>query len=135
MIKPVDEIPMNVVEKRKAYRERIVEDIREAMRTNVNKFEFIGDYNFKTLANTAREEARHFSRTMIRNWLKEHPEYNTREHSWPDVDKIKLVEIHSLKGETPEKTRVFCEINPDPDTAIKEYLDHRAAVRKMTKEG
>ena len=62
MIKPIDEIPMNQAQQRETYRKHIREDFQEAMDKDIRKFEFVGDYNFNTLQNTAREEGRRFIR-------------------------------------------------------------------------
>jgi len=134
MIKPVDEIPMNLNEKRQAYGDKIREDIREAMRLGVTKFEFVGDYNFKTLAQTAREEANHFTMTMVRNWLKDNPGYNTRDFAWGDVLKFGIIKIHSVKGDTPETRRVFCEINLNTGEIIKAYAEKRAEARRLARK-
>ena len=55
MIKPIDEIPKNINEQRKIYRKQISDDIQEAIDKGILKFEFVGNYNFKTLAQMARE--------------------------------------------------------------------------------
>ena len=133
MIKPVDEIPMNMKEKRMKYRERIREDLREALRLGVSKFEFVGDYNFKTLAQTASEEARHLTSVMVRNWFKDHPEYDTRDFSWSDIAKMDLIKIHSIKGETPDTRRVFCEIKLNTEEQIKEFANKRKEARRLAR--
>lgn len=56
-IKPVNEIPMTLQEKRQSYREMIRKDIQEAIDNHIERFEFEGDYNWKYLAQYAREEA------------------------------------------------------------------------------
>ena len=56
-IKPIKEIPMNTKDARESYRARIRADINEALEKRIDKFEFEGDYNYKYLAQYAREEA------------------------------------------------------------------------------
>ena len=56
-IKPIEEIPLSLSEQRKSYREQIREDIASAISQKIDKFEFDGDYNWKYLAQYAREEA------------------------------------------------------------------------------
>ena len=56
-IKPVNEIPMTLQEKSQSYREMIRKDIQEAIDNHIERFEFEGDYNWKYLAQYAREEA------------------------------------------------------------------------------
>ena len=128
MIKPIDEIPKSLADKRKSYREQICADIQEAIDKDIYKFEFVGDYNFKTLAGAASEEARNIACRIVRNWSMNHPEYTERyafwkPGSWEVNKKMGLIKISSIKGETPEKRRVFCEINPDMDFVIKEYAE------------
>ena len=57
MIKPVDEIPMNPAQKNKGYRDQIRRDLQEAMDNGIRRFEFVGDYKYKYLAQYVREEA------------------------------------------------------------------------------
>ena len=45
MIKPIVEIPKNQKEKWESYREKIRADIQEGIDRNINRFEFVGDYN------------------------------------------------------------------------------------------
>ena len=130
MIKPIDEIPMNQSMARKSYRERIRKDIWEAIHSAVFKFEFVGDYNFKTLAQTAREEAWRVASQIVSEWSKKHPEYHDRYKfwkpgSWEVNNLMKLIMVTSIKGETPDKRRVFCEIQPDMDSIIEEYAEKR----------
>ena len=69
-IKVVDEVPG--MAGRKTYNEMIREDINEALEKHIEKFEFEGDYNYKTLAQNARIEGNKlFSRTVFRKAKKE----------------------------------------------------------------
>ena len=128
MIKPVDEIPKNRNDQRRGYRDRIRADIQEAIDKGIYKFEFVGDYNFKTLAQTAGEEARCVAWRILRNWSDDHPEYKERYKfwlptSWQIKNELDLIRVSSVKGETPEKRRVFCEIKQDMDSIIRECAE------------
>lgn len=129
MIKPIDEIPRNINDKRKEYRQKIKDDLQEAMDNGILKFEFVGnDYNFKTLAQTAREEADKMVRKIIHEWSKAHPEYTKRYaflFGWRDNKEMELIKITSIKGETKDIRRVFCEIKPDMDFIISEYAERK----------
>ena len=127
MIKPIDEIPKNVSEQRRSYRERIAADIQEAIDNGIYKFEFVGDYNFKTLAQIAGEEARNVAWKIVRQWSKDNPQYKERYKFWCpgswELKKWKLICVSSVKGETPEKRRVFCEIKEDMDSIIRGFAE------------
>ena len=128
MIKPIDEIPKNINEQRKIYRKQISDDIQEAIDKGIFKFEFVGDYNFKTLAQMAREEARNVAFKIVRKWSAENPQYKERYKwwipgSWNVNNEMNLIKVSSVKGETPEKRRVFCEINPDMESVIKAFAE------------
>ena len=128
MIKPINEIPKNMNEQRKSYRKRICDDIQEAIDKGIYKFEFVGDYNFKTLSQMAGEEARKVAYRIVREWATENPQYKERYKfwipgSWEVNKKMELIKVSSVKGETPEKRRVFCEIKQDMDSIIRAFAE------------
>lgn len=128
MIKPIDEIPKNITEKRRSYREGICADIREAIDKGIYKFEFVGDYNFKTLAQIAGEEARNVAFSIVCKWSKDNPQYKERYRywipgSWAVNREMQLIKVSSIKGETPEQRRVFCEIKQDMELTIRAYAE------------
>ena len=127
MIKAIDDIPQNEVQKRETYRKKIRDDLQEALDKGIYKFEFVGDYNFKTLQNTAREEADKMVKNLSFLWWREHPEYKEQlkwnPFSWSDNNKYKLIVISSVKGETPEKRRVFCEIKKDMEIVFEKIVE------------
>ena len=130
MIKPIDEIPKNQAEKRRSYREQICSDIQEAIDRGIYRFEFVGDYNFKTLAQIANEEAQNFAWKIVRQWSVYNPQYKKRYNywipgSWQINKEMNLIRVSSVKGETPEKRRVFCEIKPDMDSIIRAYAERK----------
>ena len=77
MIRPVEDIPMNKRAEWRGYRARIREDIESAVSQDITQFEFIGDYNFKTLPQTAREEAFKYTADKQREWLRTLPKRET----------------------------------------------------------
>lgn len=140
MIKAIDEIPKNLNEQRASYRQRIRDDIQEALEKGIYKFEFVGDYNFKTLAGVARKEARSVAWKIVRQWAIENPQYKERYKfwipgSWEINKRMEIIKVSSVKGETPEKRRVFCEIKPDMESIIRAYAEqickeHEEKVKK-----
>ena len=140
MIKPIDEIPKNINEQRRIYREQIRADIQEAIDKGIYRFEFVGGYNFKTLAQVAGEEARTVAWKVVIQFSKENPQYKERYKfwipgSWEINRQMQLIKVSSIKGETPEKRRVFCEIKPDMGSVIRAYAErickeHEEKVRK-----
>lgn len=64
-IKEVDYIPESWAKNKGNYRVRITRDIREALNNRVTMFEFTGDYNYKYLANYARDVANQIFRKDI----------------------------------------------------------------------
>lgn len=143
MIKPIDEIPKNITEQRRSYRNRIREDIQEAIDKGIYRFEFVGDYNFKTLAQQASEEARNVAHNIVRKWSSENPQYKERYKFWIPASwelnrKMNLIKISSVKGEKPGERRVFCEIKQDMDTIIralaeKEIKEHEEEMERRKK--
>lgn len=112
-IKPIDDIPKNLTQQRESYRALIRADIQEAIDKGINKFEFVGDYNYKYLAQYAREEARNILADTIRR-------RGCKAHWWERAfDNYPYIRIGSVKGE--EHRRVFCEIIPENlDKAIEQ---------------
>ena len=118
-IKPVDEIPLTVAEQRESYRERIRQDICYAITNRISTFEFDGDYNYKYLANYAREEASHiFSRRIYRDASRQVrktlAEKLQREHVFPESEfkyKNRYIRIREKKGE--DRVHVYGQIDFD----------------------
>lgn len=117
MIKPIDEIPQSVQSKAKSNRQKIRNDIQEALDHGISKFEFVGDYNFKYLHQYAREEADRFWRKMFRDiTLPHYPEWKEKYKqkyiflSERNLRKYNPIIISSIKGEKAGEKRVFCEI-------------------------
>lgn len=133
MIKPVDEIPMNIAQKRKSYRDQIRSDIREAMDKGIKKFEFIGDYNFKYLAQYAREEAdRIISKEYIRVAREHKDELENMHRDYYSIrEKLRFITVTSVKGEDKDKPRVFCEIaEKAPEDIIMDAIRQHDRERK-----
>ena len=118
-IKLVDEIPLTVAEQREAYRERIRQDICYAITNRISMFEFDGDYNYKYLANYAREEASHIFSRMIyrdarRQVRKTLAEKLQRENVFPEsvfMYKNRYIRIREKKGE--DRVHVYGQIDFD----------------------
>lgn len=113
----IDEIPKPPVWQAKTIRQRIRDDIAEAEKQGVYKFEFVGNYNFKTLATTAREEAERLERQAIcelrEQKVRENHENDDVYYSQYDKTLPKKYNISSIKGEKEGTRRVFCEIIPE----------------------
>lgn len=141
MIKPVDEIPQSMAQKRESYRDRIRADIHEAMDKGIKKFEFIGDYNFKYLAQYAREEA---DRIILKEYIRvarEHKDEleNMHRDYYSIREKLRFITVTSVKGEDKDKPRVFCEIaEKAPEDiimdAIRQYDSERKELEKARAE-
>lgn len=67
-IKEVEKVPNF---KNKSYNEMIREDFAEAIKKHIKTFEFEGDYNYKTLAVSAREQARKLFSPIFRKASRE----------------------------------------------------------------
>lgn len=134
MIKAVDEIPQSPKQTRKGYREQIRADIQEALDKRIEKFEFVGDYNFKYLAQYAREEADRIVRNLAYKYWRTHPEYSEKLYynpfSWRDYSALEIIVISSIKGETPDKRRVFCKINMDMDNLFREFCERKVKIEE-----
>lgn len=129
MIKPVDEIPKSIAEQRESYRKMIRDDINQAIEQGITKFEFEGAYNYKYLAQYAREEANHVLGGVLRKKGKIYDSEGDRIYPrYYDAAfrRHPYIKISSVKGE--ERKRVFCEIIPENlDIAIEEVVKEREA--------
>ena len=141
MIKPVDEIPMNIAKKRESYRDQIRSDIREAMDKGIKKFEFVGDYKFKYLAQYAREEADRIIRNEYIRVVRLHKDELENMHSdyYALREKIRFIAVTNVRGEDKDKPRVFCEIaEKAPEDiimdAIRQYDRERRELEKNRAE-
>ena len=126
MIKPVDEIPLTVRGERMSRRQMLQNDIQEAIDKGISKFEFEGDYNYKYLANYAREEADHILDKILRERWEKEPRQPYEENEFRVYPKFwerhirerKYIIIHNVKRE--DRYHVFCEIIP---SALDEMMD------------
>lgn len=111
-IRPLDEIPQSLAGKRQSYREMIRADIQTAIDQGITKFEFEGDYNWKYLAQYAREEADNIWR---KRWLKIIQEANAKHDLHcstlpPYTEKGKYIKITSVK--MGDRIHVYGQIYP-----------------------
>lgn len=114
MIKPVDAIPENPMQKWKSNRQRITDDIQEAIDKGIPMFEFVGDYNFKYLSQYAREQANKLNRQYVDNVVRKNRERWADRYinAW-DYEKLYPIQVSSIKGEKDGERRVFCVIALD----------------------
>lgn len=128
MIEPVEEIPLTLKEKRESSRAMIRADIQNAIDSGIRKFEFVGDgYNYKYLANYAREEAQIITRKKLRDLWRDEVERvrDAGGYVFPDSFRLRTyIVIHSHKG--ADRTHVYCEINPDDLTEYAKAEMQRA---------
>lgn len=141
MIKPVDEIPMNPAQKNKGYRDQIRRDLQEAMDNGIRRFEFVGDYKYKYLAQYVREEAERIIRSAFYDlWTKHRAEFgNSKPDFWSVLQKIKYFTVTNIKTEKKDEPRVFCEIEEKAleDVildAIRQSIRDREAIRRYKEE-
>lgn len=130
MIKQVDEIPKNQNEKRRSYRQQITDDIKEAIESGITKFEFDGDYNWKYLAQYAKEQADHVLELILRKkWAETHRNTGYPHHYDRHIRDIKYIKIHNIKQ--PDRNHVYCEIIPDAlDEMMAAHEKYREDVEK-----
>ena len=135
-IKQIDEIPQGLAEKRRSYREAIRKDIEYALDHGITKFEFVGDwYNYKTLAQYAREEAERIFWIRLRPLLTE----KKKEHNlkifpcrWRHEERS-YIKVTSHKQD--DRVHVYCEVVPDwMELAVKEIVERQIDEEKKAEE-
>lgn len=133
MIKEVENIQLNTAQYRKQYRENIRNDIRNAWDSDIKKFEFVGDYNYKYLAQYAKEEASNLIIMIAREQelekkYKEKYQLN-RFRFYPYGHLKELIRISSRKEE--DRIHVYCEIFKDE---LEPLFDRAAAEEKKSED-
>ena len=143
MIKPIDEIPQSVADRRQSYRDMIRKDIQEAIDRGVKRFEFDGPYNYRYLAQYAREEMEGILRKRywdIRKARKDAGFDDPGISYWhlSRVDGLPIYKITSRKTDNKDRPRVFCELWPEniepAYMKLVEVENLREADRKKRKE-
>ena len=138
-IKPIKEIPMNTKDARESYRARIRADINEALEKRIDKFEFEGDYNYKYLAQYAREEAdriiRHITNKHDREITKVLQKEFNEEYIYVPSLREAIIVISNRKLE--DRNHVYVSIDYEKldnlyDILMKATRD-RYLVKKLTK--
>ncbi len=138
-IKPIKEIPMNTKDARESYRARIRADINEALEKRIDKFEFEGDYNYKYLAQYAREEAdriiRHITNKHDREITKVLQKEFNEEYIYVPPLREAVIVISNRKLE--DRNHVYVSIDYEKldnlyNTLMKATRD-RYLVKKLTK--
>ena len=123
-IKVVDEIPG--INNKTSYNSMIRKDFEEAIKNHIKKFEFEGDYNYKTLAASARNQARTMFKPIFRDAAKEVEEIVGAElgHKiWIHGDwdyRDKYISIMSRKAD--DRIHVYAEIDYEFIENFKEIL-------------
>lgn len=130
MVKPVNTIPESVGQKHFSYRELIRHDIEYAIRNNVLKFEFEGNYNWRYLTHYAREEGYKLTDKIAQEKADE-----LRLSNWQDKPlrvrcylmprnlrdgNLRHIKITSRKEK--DRIHVYCEIFPDAIDKIIEWF-------------
>lgn len=117
MFQAVEEIPKTLLETYKTYRQRIREDIIAAESQGVYRFKFTGDYNYRTLGQTAREEAERLNRdAMIEYKAAKVDEDEANEairFGLPDKRMPRKYKITVMKTDENGNRDVYCEIAPE----------------------
>lgn len=128
-IQEVEAIPGTVKDGRKAYREMIRNDIKEAIDKRISKFELIGDYNYKYLNQYAREEGeRYFTKVFwspVRKRVHEELQKKYNEKYWfydPSnyEEAKKFIRVHRVKME--DRIHVYVTLDYDYLDNLYEYL-------------
>ena len=142
-IKPIDVIPESENQKRRSYRERIREDLQRAIDQRITRFEFEGDYNYKYLAQYAREEADYIWRKAYRDEMGRQLHKNKMEEErisrYPDHwMKGNYIKIRSVK--MPDRIHVYGEIDakyPEKICAsiLNQYIEEQKKADNIIKSG
>ena len=136
-IKEVESIPQPRGAKSSKYREMLKADITEALDKRISKFEFEGDYNYKTLGMYAREVAQTVFREKIYNpavaEIKEilAEEFKTNKVRIPacwDTSKY-IIKINSVTG--IDRIHVYVSIDFEQIDTFKDRL--MSATRELNR--
>ena len=130
MIQEIEKIPQSTSARRESYREMIRNDIAEAIEKRIPKFELIGEYNYKYLANYAREEGGRYFRLkhycpvalLVSNVLGEkYKEKYMRVYTPAGYElEKKFIKVHNVKGE--DRNHVYVFLDFDFLDGLKEYV-------------
>ena len=134
MIKQVEEIPLSGAAKKRSYREQIRNDIQEAIDNHIEKFEFLGDYNWKYLAGYAREEADGLWRDAYFSIMREaRKKYGLQTSIYPAYQyKHEYIRIFSTKMD--DRIHVYCQIDFDAPERICGKIIEELIAEKEAKD-
>ena len=141
MIKPIEKLPETLSQKRKSYSAGMRADIQQAIDSRITKFEFVGDYNYKYLAQCAREQARKVflpyfnqARSDVAEAIKQKLGLDTCFISYQHELELcgKFIRISSVKG--PDRRHVYAEINFDVLDNLEEMLLERVMKEYQKKQ-
>ena len=130
-IREIKEFPENV--KQNTTKSKIEADIKEALTKGITKFEFIGDYNFATLAPYASIIGEEITRATVRPALDKLQEELNLKFSIPvkipKRNQPKFIKVIGHKGK--DRYHVYCEINEDVlETIVAESVEEEARREK-----
>ena len=132
-IKKVETIPVSKNIDRPSYRSMIRNDIQEAIDNRIDKFEFIGEYNYKYLQTYAKEEAqkwfRKFARSVEISVIKDFKQKYNTDYCYIDIYQYqdKFIKIHKVTKE--DRIHVYAEIDFDILDNLSIILFNDAATR------
>lgn len=141
MIKPIEKLPETLSQRKDSYRARMRADIQQAIDSRTAKFEFVGDYNYKYLAQYAREQARKVFLPYFNQARKDAAETIKQKlgldtcfiSSQYELDYCEqFIRISSVKG--PERRHVYAEINFDILDNLEEMLLERVMKEYQKKQ-
>ena len=129
-IERVNEIPKPTKKRSLTVRDMLEKDIENAMKQNINKFKFTGDYNFKYLPNTAKTVAKNISEKAVNEQTR--PLFDRLEKNLPEDRNFQFrfsgftasnfpffemrpyIEITAVKNQkNPDIYDVYCEISEE----------------------
>lgn len=136
-IKVIDEVPG--IAGKPSYNDKIRADFNEAIEKHIEKFEFEGDYNYKTLAASARQQARIMFRPIFQKVSKEVEEIVGAElghkiwiHDWDYRDRY----IFIMSRKMDDRIHVYATIDYEFAENFKNILleDTRALEKRRDAE-
>ena len=127
-IKEVDYIPRSNGKKRMTFTQMVRDDINEAFDKHISKFEFVGEYNYKTLAPIVREQTRHFYTNKIYVPAERAVKLALLQEGYTEIklpltayrDSERVFRVKSITGE--DRIHVYVEIDFDYLQTYRETL-------------
>ena len=122
-IKAIKELPEAA--SKPTTRAQIRADIQEAIDSDINLFEFDGDYNYKYLAGYAREVVEEMARRIFHPILMEFCKTHDTGLTWYNRSMYKgmYISIIQYKDEKLGRPRVYCRIEPSFREGFPKFLE------------